>query len=275
MLTSNPYFGTARERRAGTVGLPLPGVGVRVVRRRRPRRCAAGEIGSIEVHGPNVFSGYWRMPEKTAEEFTADGWFRTGDVGAACDGRRLPDASSAARKDLIITGGYNVYPKEIEGYIDELPGVAESAVIGVPHPDFGEAVVAVVVGARRARRADAAGDRRGAARARSPTSRCPSACSSSPSCRATRWARCRRTCYATAARPKSAGNGDGGVPGAWRPPRHRRTPTTQFRSGRWRKPPAVALLISQLLINVQPGSTEEPRFGLAPARPRPAGTKKK
>jgi malonyl-CoA/methylmalonyl-CoA synthetase len=111
--------------------------------------CGSGEIGQVQVRGPGVFSGYWRMPEKTAEEFTADGWFRTGDVGRfGGDGR--PDAYLTLvgrSKDLIISGGYNVYPKEIEGFIDELPGVVESAVIGLPHPDFGEAVAAVVVGA--------------------------------------------------------------------------------------------------------------------------------
>ena len=151
MLVSNPYFGTARERIAGTVGVPLPGVGVRVVRD-DGRACDVGEIGRIEVRGPNVFSGYWRMPEKTAEEFTADGWFRTGDVGRfGGEGRPGNNLTLVGRsKDLIISGGYNVYPKEIEGYIDALPGVVESAVIGLPHPDFGEAVAAVVVGARDA-----------------------------------------------------------------------------------------------------------------------------
>ncbi len=152
MLVSNPYFGVARERIAGTVGVPLPGVDVRVVRD-DGRACAAGEVGKIEVRGPNVFSGYWRMPDKTAEEFTADGWFRTGDVGCF-GGEGRPDGYLTLvgrSKDLIITGGYNVYPKEIEGYIDALPGVVESAVIGLPHPDFGEAVAAVVVGAAGAR----------------------------------------------------------------------------------------------------------------------------
>jgi malonyl-CoA/methylmalonyl-CoA synthetase len=147
MLVSNPYFGAAHERIAGTVGMPLPGVGVRVVRD-DGGRCDVGEIGKVEVRGPGVFCGYWRMPEKTAEEFTADGWFRTGDVGQF-GGQGRPDnylALVGRSKDLIISGGYNVYPKEIEGYIDELPGVVESAVIGVPHPDFGEAVAAVVVG---------------------------------------------------------------------------------------------------------------------------------
>jgi malonyl-CoA/methylmalonyl-CoA synthetase len=143
MLTSNPYLAERGERRAGTVGFALPGVGLRVSDD-KGQACSAGEIGGIEVKGPNVFSGYWRMPEKTQEEFTADGWFKTGDVGKI-------DAQGyvvivGRSKDLIISGGYNVYPAEIEGYINDMPGVAESAVIGVPHPDFGEAGVAVVVG---------------------------------------------------------------------------------------------------------------------------------
>ena len=103
----------------------------------------AGEIGGIEVSGPNVFKGYWRMPEKTAEEFTSDGWFKTGDVGKV-DERGVVTIVGRS-KDLIITGGYNVYPAEVEGYLNDMPGVAESAVIGIPHPDFGEGVVAVVV----------------------------------------------------------------------------------------------------------------------------------
>jgi len=103
----------------------------------------AGEIGAIQVKGPNVFKGYWRMPEKTAEEFTADGWFKTGDVGKV-DERGYVSIVGRS-KDLIISGGFNVYPAEIEGYINELPGVAESALVGVPHPDFGEVGVAVVV----------------------------------------------------------------------------------------------------------------------------------
>lgn len=142
MLTSNPYHASDGERRAGTVGFALPGVSVRV-HGDDGRPCAPGEIGGIQVRGPNVFKGYWRMPEKTAEEFTADGWFKTGDVGKIeADGR----VSIVGRsKDLIISGGYNVYPAEVEGYLNEMPGVAESAVIGVPHPDFGEGVVAVVV----------------------------------------------------------------------------------------------------------------------------------
>ena len=139
MLTSNPYVG---ERRGGTVGLALPGVGLRV-QDSAGQACAAGEIGAIEVRGPNVFAGYWRLPEKTREEFTADGWFRTGDVGKI-DERGYVSIVGRS-KDLIISGGYNVYPAEIESYLNDMPGVAESAVVGVPHPDFGEAVVAVVV----------------------------------------------------------------------------------------------------------------------------------
>jgi malonyl-CoA/methylmalonyl-CoA synthetase len=146
MLTSNPYDAAEGERIGGTVGRPLPGVSVRIVDETdKPLR--PGEIGNVQVRGPNVFCGYWRMPEKTREEFTADGWFRTGDVGQM-GGADVPDdyLSIVGRsKDLIISGGYNVYPKEIELVIDTLPGVEESAVIGVPHPDFGEAVVAVVV----------------------------------------------------------------------------------------------------------------------------------
>ncbi|MDO8418532.1 MAG: malonyl-CoA synthase [Rubrivivax sp.] len=141
MLTSNPYRPES-GRRGGTVGLPLPGVGVRV-HDDKGRPLPAGEIGGIEVKGPNVFKGYWRMPEKTADEFTTDLWFKTGDVGRIdADGYVTIVGRS---KDLIISGGYNVYPAEIEGTINELPGVAESAVVGVPHPDFGEAVVAIVV----------------------------------------------------------------------------------------------------------------------------------
>ena len=107
------------------------------------RPCPPDGIGGIEVRGPNVFSGYWRMPEKTREEFSADGWFRTGDVGRLdADGRLTIVGRS---KDLIISGGYNVYPAEVERFLNEMPGVAESAVVGVPHADFGEAVVALVV----------------------------------------------------------------------------------------------------------------------------------
>ncbi len=139
MNTSNPLEG---ERIAGTVGPPLPGVSVRVVGA-DGNACAAGVVGAIEVKGPNVFAGYWRMPEKTREEFTADAWFRTGDVGEILANGYVRIVGRAT--DLIITGGLNVYPKEVEEKIDALPGVAESAVIGVPDADFGEAVTAVVV----------------------------------------------------------------------------------------------------------------------------------
>ena len=142
MLTSNPYKAEQGERRGGTVGFALPGVQLRV-RDERGQDCAIDEIGGIEVRGPNVFAGYWRMPEKTKEEFTADGFFKTGDVGKI-DGRGYITIVGRS-KDLIISGGYNVYPAEIEGYINEMAGVAESAVIGVPHPDFGEVGVAIVI----------------------------------------------------------------------------------------------------------------------------------
>lgn len=149
MLTSNPYQPEHGERIGGTVGRALPGVLLRVADS-DGNSLGAGETGAVEVCGPNVFSGYWRMPEKTREEFTADGWFRTGDIGSwgAGAGTGVPEdyLSIVGRsKDLIISGGFNVYPKEIELLIDEMPGVAESAVIGVPHHDFGEVVVAVVV----------------------------------------------------------------------------------------------------------------------------------
>jgi len=142
MLTSNPCDETQGERRGGTVGFALPGVSLRVCAD-NGSELPRGETGGIQVRGPNVFKGYWRMPEKTAEDFTADGWFRTGDVG------RLDESGYVVivgrSKDLIISGGYNVYPAEVEACINELPGVAESAVVGVPHPDFGEVGVAVVV----------------------------------------------------------------------------------------------------------------------------------
>lgn len=146
MITSNPWDPARGERIPGTVGPALPGETVRVVDD-ADRPVAVGEPGHVQVRGPNVFAGYWRMPEKTREEFTADGWFRTGDIGML-GGAGIPDdyLSIVGRsKDLIISGGYNVYPKEIEMVIDAMPGVQESAVIGVPHADFGEAVVAVVV----------------------------------------------------------------------------------------------------------------------------------
>ena len=139
MLTSNPLEG---ERRAGSVGPALPGVQVRIVDD-DDAPVAADKIGHVQVKGANVFPGYWRMPERNLEEFTTDGYFRTGDMGCLSPDGYLTIVGRS--KDLIITGGYNVYPKEIELAIDELPGVGESAVVGVPHPDFGEAVTAIVV----------------------------------------------------------------------------------------------------------------------------------
>ena len=138
MNTSNPYDG---DRRAGTVGLPLPGVELRIMGEGGP--LPTGEVGVIEVRGPNVFQGYWQMPDKTREELRADGWFITGDLGVQDADGYVQIVGRA--KDLIITGGYNVYPKEVELLLDEVPGVLESAVIGLPHPDFGEAVFAVLV----------------------------------------------------------------------------------------------------------------------------------
>lgn len=142
MSTSNPYDG---DRRAGTVGFPLPGVTLRIVDAETGEALPKGEIGVIEVKGPNVFAGYWQMPEKTAAEFRDDRFFITGDLAMIdADGY----VSIVGRgKDLVISGGFNIYPKEVELALDELPGVIESAVIGVPHPDFGEGVVGVVVGA--------------------------------------------------------------------------------------------------------------------------------
>lgn len=140
MNTSNPYEG---ERRAGTVGLPLPGVELKITNPEDGTDLPTGEIGVIEVRGPNVFEGYWQMPEKTAAELRADGFFITGDLGRI-------DADGyvhivGRNKDLIISGGYNIYPKEIELVLDEQPGVLESAVVGVPHPDFGETVLGLIV----------------------------------------------------------------------------------------------------------------------------------
>ncbi|MDQ9169931.1 malonyl-CoA synthase [Oxalobacteraceae bacterium R-40] len=150
MLTSNPYEG---ERRAGTVGFPLPDVSVRVTGTEgRPE--TQGEIGEIQVKGPNVFKGYWQMPEKTAEEFTEDGYFRTGDLGSFDPDGYLSIVGRS--KDLIISGGYNVYPKEIESVINQMDGVAESAVIGLPHSDFGEAVTAVIVARKNVQLSEAA-----------------------------------------------------------------------------------------------------------------------
>ncbi len=142
MLTSNPCRAADGQRLGGTVGRPLPGVEVRCMGD-QGKPCDPGEVGAIEVRGPNVFPGYWRMPEANAKEFSGDGWFRTGDVGHFNAQGYLTIVGRS--KDLIITGGYNVYPAEVEGYINDMAGVAESAVIGCPHSDFGEGVVAVVV----------------------------------------------------------------------------------------------------------------------------------
>ena len=140
MITSNPYEG---ERRAGTVGFPLPGVELKITDPETGAELAPGAVGMIEVRGPNVFRGYWRMPEKTAAELRENGFFITGDLG-------MRDADGYMRivgraKDMIISGGLNVYPREVEEALDAQPGVLESAVIGVPHGDLGEAVLAVVV----------------------------------------------------------------------------------------------------------------------------------
>ncbi|MXQ12147.1 malonate--CoA ligase [Microvirga makkahensis] len=151
MNTSNPYDG---DRVPGAVGLPLPGVSLRVADPETGRVRGTGEIGVIEVKGPNVFKGYWRMPEKTASEFRPDGFFITGDLGKI-DERGYVHIVGRG-KDLIITGGFNVYPKEIEDEIDAIPGVFESAVIGVPHKDLGEGITAVVVRSKEARVDEAA-----------------------------------------------------------------------------------------------------------------------
>jgi malonyl-CoA/methylmalonyl-CoA synthetase len=140
MNTSNPYAG---ERRPGTVGLALPGTELRIADPQTGERLGTDEVGVIEVRGPQVFAGYWGMPEKTRAEFRPDGFFITGDLGKI-DARGYVHIVGRA-KDLIISGGFNVYPKEVETEIDALPGVVESAVVGVPHPDFGEGVTAVVV----------------------------------------------------------------------------------------------------------------------------------
>ena len=148
MLSSNPYAPEAGPRLPGTVGRALPGVQIRIVDP-DAKPVSPGAIGDIQVKGANVCAGYWQMPEKTGEAFTGDGWFKTGDLGhfGSSDGRTPPDYLTIVgrSKDLIISGGYNVYPKEVEHELDTLPGVLESAVFGVPHPDFGEAVRAAIV----------------------------------------------------------------------------------------------------------------------------------
>ena len=140
MNTSNPYKG---ERKAGTVGFPLPGIEIKITDSKTGAPLPQGDIGEIEVRGPNVFKGYWQMPEKTAEELRKDGFFITGDLGQIDEDGYLHIVGR--NKDLIISGGYNIYPKEIELLLDDEEGVLESAVIGVPHPDFGETIVGVLV----------------------------------------------------------------------------------------------------------------------------------
>jgi malonyl-CoA/methylmalonyl-CoA synthetase len=140
IISSNPLDG---DRIAGTVGYALPGLDIRIADA-DGREIERGETGAIEVHGPNVCKGYWRNPEKTAEDFRPDGWFITGDLGTMANDGRVTIVGRG--KDLIISGGYNIYPKEVESVIDAVPGVIESAVIGIAHPDFGESVVAVVTG---------------------------------------------------------------------------------------------------------------------------------
>ena len=140
MNTSNPYDG---DRRAGTVGFPLPGVELKITDPDSGESVPTGDIGQIEVRGPNVFKGYWQMPEKTAAELRADGFFITGDLGRVDEDGYVHIVGR--NKDLIISGGYNIYPKEIELVLDDQHGVLESAVIGVPHADFGETVVAIIV----------------------------------------------------------------------------------------------------------------------------------
>jgi malonyl-CoA/methylmalonyl-CoA synthetase len=141
MNTSNPYEGA---RIAGTVGPPLPGIEVRVINPQSGAIETAPEaIGTLEIRGPNVFAGYWQDEAKTRSEFTADGWFKTGDLGKVDHNGYVHIVGRV--KDLVISGGYNVYPKEVESELDAVPGVAESAVFGVPHPDFGEGVTAAVV----------------------------------------------------------------------------------------------------------------------------------
>ncbi|MCB2130707.1 MAG: malonyl-CoA synthase [Rhodobacteraceae bacterium] len=140
MIATNPYDGA---RKPGAVGMPLPGIEIRITDRETGALLPRGEIGAIEVRGPNVFDGYWKLPEKTAAEFRADRFFITGDLGQIGEDGYLRIVGRD--KDLVISGGYNVYPKEVEGLIDDIPGVIESAVIGLPHPDLGEGVTAVVV----------------------------------------------------------------------------------------------------------------------------------
>jgi malonyl-CoA/methylmalonyl-CoA synthetase len=140
MISSNPYFG---ERRAGTVGYPLPGIEIRICNPENGNLLSHGKVGEVELKGKNVFKSYWRMPEKTQENFRHDGFFKTGDLGKFDKQGFLEIVGRL--KDLIITGGLNVYPKEVENILDSFAGVKESAVIGIPHFDFGEVVLAVII----------------------------------------------------------------------------------------------------------------------------------
>ena len=194
MNASNPLDGRAARRARSGRRCPGSSSGLR---RRTGRELPAGESGVLEVRGPNVFAGYWRMPEKTAEEMRPGGWFVTGDLARIGADGYVTIVGRA--KDLIISGGLNVYPKEVEQAIDALPGVVESAVIGVPHPDFGEAVVAVLTA-----RGDP-GDVAAALRERLAAFKLPKHVGWSTSCRATPWARCRRTCCASGSRGCSPG----------------------------------------------------------------------
>jgi len=144
MITSNPY--APEGRIPGTVGYPLPGVELRVVGGEGRTELPPGEVGEIEIRGPNLCAGYWRRPEATAEAIGADGFFVTGDTGFKDTGGRVTIAGRS--KDLIISGGFNIYPAELEMVLAEVDGVSDVAIIGVPHPDFGEGVVAVVLAAR-------------------------------------------------------------------------------------------------------------------------------
>ena len=190
MITSNPY---AAERRAGTVGFPLADVELRIADVESGALAPRGEIGVIEVRGPNVCKGYWRKPEQTAKAFRADGYFITGDLGRIDEDGYVQIVGRA--KDLVISGGFNVYPREVEIEIDAIPGVLESAVIGIPHPDLGEAVAAIVV-----REPQAVIDEKeviAMLRGRLAQFKLPRRIVFCDALPATQWEKCRRTCCAT------------------------------------------------------------------------------
>ena len=187
MITSNPYDGL---RKPGAVGFALPGVTVRIADPDTGAVLEKGEVGVIELQGPNVFKGYWRMPEKTEQEFRPDGFFITGDLGYFDDEGYV--TISGRGKDLIISGGLNVYPAEVENALDEQPEISESAVIGLPHGDFGEGVTAVVVASGKGSVDEAALRTRLEGQLAKFKTRAAS--SSSMPCPATRWARFKRTC---------------------------------------------------------------------------------